>query len=220
MNTNDAVGTRLGQIMDESIRLARAAWKAALLYVVVLSGIGIVIDQMAESAGANFVFSIMSIALGYVLTVQLLRDGGLVSGNLPTGFGSYFGLSILSGLGIVLGMLVLVIPGLVLLVRWVPAYGYVMGEGDGITDGMGKAWRESAPHFWPIALALLVPVSINAAALAAYLFAGDEQGMVSLPLSALINIAISVVGVAITAIGMAAYSLLRDRSAQIAEIFE
>lgn len=219
MNVNDAVGTRLGQIMDESMRLARAAWKAVLLYVVVLSVVGIVIDQMEEAASANLLFSVTSVALGFLLTVQLLRDGGLAPSGLQAGFGSYFGLAIVSGLGMALGLLLLVIPGLILFVRWAPAYGYVMGEGTGITDGLGKAWQQSAPHFWPIALAMLVPVGFNLAALVAYALAGDDQGIVNMPLSAVANIALSVAGAAITAVGIAAYSLLRNRSDEIAEIF-
>jgi hypothetical protein len=219
MNANDAVGTRLGQLMDEAVRLAQAAWKAMLLYVVVLTGVGVWVDQLTDAGGANLMFSVATLALGFVLTVQLLRDGGVVQGALPAGFGSYFGLSLLSGFGMVLGVLLLVIPGIVLFVRWAPAYGYVMGEGCGISEGLGKAWENTRPHFWPIALALLVPVGVNLAASAVYFLGADELGLVSVPVSLAANLAISCAGAAITAIGIASYALLRDRSAQIAEVF-
>lgn len=219
MNANDAVGTRLGQIIDEAVRLARAAWQTGVLYVAVLSGVGVLIDQLDEVGNANLLFSVFSVALGFLLTVQLLLKGGLVQGAMSNGIGSYFGLSILSALGIIIGFLLLVVPGIVLFVRWLPAYGYVLGEGEGVTDGLGKAWAQTGPHFWPIALALLVPVGINIAALTGFVLGSDEAGMVSLPLSLLANTAISVAGLAITAIGIASYALLRDTSAQIAEVF-
>lgn len=127
MNANDAVGTRLGQIIDESVRLARSAWQTAVLYVAGLAGAGVLIDQLDEVGNANLLFSVFSVALGFLLTVQLLLKGGLVQGAMSNGIGSYFGLSILSALGIILGFLLLAVPGIVLFVRWLPAYGYVLG---------------------------------------------------------------------------------------------
>lgn len=219
MNADDAVGTRMGQIIDEAVRLARAAWKTVLLYVAVLGVVGVASDQMEEVSAANLAMSVLNLGLGYALTVQLLRDGGLVKGAMGAGFGSYFGLAILSSLGIALGVVLLVIPGLVLFVRWSPAYGFLLGEGAGVTDAMSTAWEKTGPHFWPIALAMLVPVVINLAAGAVYAIGSDEAGLVNLPLSIIANGAISCAGAAITAIGIAAYSLLHDRSAQMAEIF-
>lgn len=219
MNADDAVGTRMGQIIDEAVRLARAAWKTVLLYVVVLSVAGVAGDQIEELSAANIAMSVLTLGLGFALTVQLLRDGGLVKGAMGAGFGGYFGLAILSSLGIALGVVLLVIPGIVLFVRWSPAYGFLLGDGAGVTDAMGTAWDKTGPHFWPIALAMLVPVMINLGAGAVYAIGADEAGLVNLPLSIIANGAISCAGAAITAIGIAAYSLLHDRSAQMAEIF-
>jgi hypothetical protein len=222
MNANDSVGVRLGQIMDESVRLAQAAWPKGLLYVVVVTALGAFIDQQsgvnAGNAG-NLMFSVVSFALGYVLTISMLRDGGLVPNGLTGGFGSYFGASLLSGLGIGLGFLVLIIPGLVLLVRWAPAYGFVLGEGTGVSEGLSKAWEQTGAHFWPLALALLPPVAINLGAAAIYFLASNEDGFISMPMSLLANGITSTAGVAITAVGLAAYALLRDRRDELVDVF-
>lgn len=219
LDTNDAIGTRLGQIMDESTRLVRAAWLAALAYVVVLTGVGIVVDQMSELNASNLIFSVISIAMGYVLTVQLLREGGLVPSGLASGFGGYFGTSILSGLGIALGFLLVIIPGLVLFVRWSPAYGYVLGEGEGVTDALGKAWAATGAHFWPLLLAFLPAIALSIGGVVIYVLGSNEDGTMTLAASAFANLGITLGAVAITAVGIASYALLRDRGDALAEVF-
>lgn len=219
MNTNDTIGKRLGQIMDESTRLVRAAWLAALAYVVVLTGVGIFADQMSDLSASNFIFSVVSFVMGFVLTVQLLREGGLVPRGLAGGFGGYFGMSLLSGLGIALGIVLVIIPGLVLFVRWSSAYGYMLGEGDGVTEALGRAWEATGAHFWPLALAMLVPVAVNIGAAVSLILGSNEDGSISVPLSVLANGTISVAHVAITVVGVATFALLRDRGDALAEVF-
>ena len=219
MNTDDSVGTRLGQIMEESVRLGRTAWAAALLYVAVLTAAGVAIDQLSVTGSGDLLASILSFALGYVLTVGLLRGGGFSHDGSKRGFGSYFGLSLLSGLGIALGCLLLLIPGLVLFVRWSPAYGYLMAEDVGVWDSLVKAWEQTGAHFWPLALALLPPVALNIGALALYALGSDEQGATSVPVSLIANGIISVAGAGITVVGIAGYALLRDRGEELVEIF-
>jgi hypothetical protein len=219
MNTNDTIGKRLGQIMDESTRLARAAWLAALAYVVVLTGVGMFVDQTSDLSASNFIFSAISIAMGFVLTVQLLREGGLVPRGLAGGFGGYFGTSLLSGLGIVLGTLLLIIPGLVLFVRWSPAYGYVLGEGEGVTDALGKAWAATGAHFWPLLLAFLPAIALTIGGTVIYILGSNDDGTMTLAASAFANLAVTLGAAAITVVGIASYALLRDRGEALAEVF-
>ena len=217
LDVNDSIGLRLGLITEEALRLARAAWAAMLFYVAALVAIGMVGDQWTDVAGANFAFSVVSTIVGYALTISLLRQGGLT--QTTGGFGTYFGLSILVVLGIALGCVALLIPGLVLFVRWAPAYGFALGDEVGITEGMRLAWERSRGHFAPLAIALLLPVAANLVAVTIYTLASDEAGLIPLPVSAIANLVMSVAGAAITAIGIAAYALLRDRTDEIAEVF-
>lgn len=217
LDVNDSIGLRTGLITAEALRLARAAWVAMAGYVAALVAIGMGSDQWGDVAGANFAFSIVSTIAGYALTIALLRQGGLA--QTTAGFGTYFGLSILSVLGIAFGLVALVIPGLVLFVRWAPAYGFAMGEGSGVTEGMRLAWECTSGHFIPLAIALLLPVAANLVGITIYTIASDEAGVLPLPVSALTNLVMSLAGAAITAIGIAAYALLRDRTDEIAEVF-
>jgi hypothetical protein len=148
MNPDDSIGTRLGQIMEESARLGRAAWSTVLLYIAVLTGVGAVIDQMDDVSAANLGFTVVSFGLGFLLTVNLLRSGGFALAQRGGGFGSYFGLSLVGGLAMLLGLVLLVIPGAVLFVRWAPAYGYALCEGPGTRrrriSGRWR-WRSCCP---------------------------------------------------------------------------
>lgn len=219
MNADDSTGTRLGQIMDESMRLARAAMMAVIAYIGGLTVVGVIVDQMTDFAAGNLLFAVTSLALGFYLTMQLLQTGGLAPDGLRAKFGGYFGTSLLSGLAMIAGLLLLVIPGVVLFVRWSPVYGYVMAEGLGVSAGLRKAWDTTAPHFWPLLLAFMPPVALNLAAGGAYIFGTEETGLVPLPFAIIANGAMAIAGAGITVIGIAAYALGRDRSADMAEVF-
>jgi hypothetical protein len=217
LDVNDSIGLRTGLITAEALRLANAAWAATFGYVAALVAIGMVSDQWADVAGANFAFSLVSTIAGYALTIALLRQGGLA--QTTAGFGTYFGLSILMALGIGLGVVALVIPGLVLFVRWAPAYGFAMGEGVGIIEAMRLAWERTSGHFIPLAIALLLPVTANLVGITIYTIASDEAGVLPLPVSALTNLVMSLAGAAITAVTVAAYGLLGKRETMIEEVF-
>ncbi len=219
MNSNDSVGRRIGIITDASVNLMRAAWWAVAAYMGGLTVVGVVVDQSDDLGGSDIAFAVASLALGYFLTVQLLRSLAPGDGPLKGGFGSYFGLALLSGLGIIFGLVLLIIPGLVLFVRWAPAYGIALDEGRGVTESMSAAWERTRPHFWPIALALLVPVALNIGGGVLLVLAMNDQGTVSLPLSLLSNAIVTAGGASITAVGIAVHALLRDQHDAIAEIF-
>ena len=66
-----------------------------------------------------------------------------------------FGIALLSGLGILLGALLLVIPGLFLLVRWWVAVPIALDRNVGAVEAIRESWAMTADYWLPIAGLLL-----------------------------------------------------------------
>lgn len=220
MNIRDNVASRVGQIYAEAIRLTLAALPVTLIYLIVLTAGGVAVDQMVDFEAASLALSILMVALGYWLTVSMLREGGLAPNGLRSGFGTYFVLSFVSGIAIMLGLVVLIVPGLFLLVRWLPVYGYGLVEGEGAIEALGTSWNETEGHALPIFITVLAPSALWSLALVIYAIALDEYEIVEIVPSIAANLAFTIAGVTITAMGLAAYSLLRSSVGGLKEVFE
>ena len=78
---------------------------------------------------------------------------------------------LLMTIGILLGFIALIIPGLILLVRWYFAPTIVVVEDERGTDAIKRAWRLSSGHFWKIVGTVLL----------AGILAGIVATIISLP---------------------------------------
>ena len=221
MDTTSTVANRLDQIFEEAKRIASAAVPASFAYVAVLTALTTYVDMVGWESGGQILINIATLAAGYFLVVSMLRNSGLARDGLYGGFWTYFGIGLLTGIATLIGFLLLVVPGIILLARWAPVYGFGLVEGQGVTQAMSSAWEATEGHFWPIVAAYLIPMVIFAAGMVAYFFSFDEldagilAGLVGA--NALLNLA----AVAGTAVGLAIYSLLAPlRDAHLDEIFE
>ncbi len=215
------VTERTQAILREMQRLISAAPMEVGLYLAATAGLGILFDLngWAES-GANLVVNIATIALGYVMANAMLRNSGLAPEGLTAGFGTYFGISILTGLGTLVGLVLLVIPGIVLLVRWSPAIGYGLAGEVTANGALSASWHSTGPHFWPILVALLLPAASMIAGLLIYVapFSVDGQiGPFAIILGNVLMMASSVLG---GAIGIAVFGLLAAPRSELREVFD
>ncbi len=112
-------------------------------------------SQGAASALFELVLLVANIVGGYWLLKQLLAARGLLhtQGNR---FWPYLGMSILTGLGAIVGLILVIVPGIIVLIRWSAASGYVIGAGESVTDSMSTSWRATSGHSWAIFFAAIV----------------------------------------------------------------
>ena len=136
------------------------------------------------------------------------------------GFGTYFGLSFLTGIAIGAGFLLLIVPGLYLWARWAPAYGFALAEDMDVSTAMGESWDATRGHVVPILLAMLVPAAVSMAGALAFLLVVDEYAAVSWPLALGGNALVYLGSVLSTAVGLAVFSLLARSGGAKAEVFE
>ena len=131
-----------------------AAWAAAMI------GLSLAVDTTQigwDNPGAGtFAIAVLNLIAQYGLTKSILRDLTGQVADRPRFF-AYFGLGIVTTLGIVLGMIALIVPGLVLSVRWSLAVPILLSaDEEGVFASIGRSWRETGPHFWAIFLVFLM----------------------------------------------------------------
>ena len=210
----------VSEIMRRVTQILRLSSGAVLLFISIVSAATIVVDLTDPDSGwRNLLLNILSVIAGFLLMRAVVRDSGLTDGFVR-GFGAYFGLSILMGLALLLGFVCLIIPGLILLVRWQPAFAILMVEENAtVTGAMQEAWDMTAAEFWPLLASVLFGIVILGVALLVYV-SYDLGYAVPVEFSVVAgNILLTCVTVYFTVLGVAAYSLLRTKQPGLDEIF-
>jgi len=73
-------------------------------------------------------------------------DSSGAGGYRATGFGVVFGVCLLSNLGIILGLILLIVPGVFLAIRWFAAVPAVIGEDVSVTGALAESWSKTKDH--------------------------------------------------------------------------
>lgn len=131
-----------------------AAWLA-------MSGASIAIDRMGLGPGGDIFPSLVSTFAQFLLTSALLRRAGAHHAwGQPGRAAAFVVTGVVTGLAILFGTLLLILPGLYLYARWLVTMPLVIGEGCGVREAMRRSWRSMAGRVGPAMLAvaaLLVP---------------------------------------------------------------
>lgn len=173
-------------------------------------------DDTLESALFDLASAVLSVVGTYLLLTRLLAARGRFEPG-STRFWHYLGMAILSAIAIGLGFLLLIVPGVILLVRWSASSGFLIGSRQGVTTSLGSSWAATKGHGWSIFLASIVLLAALVVALviggAIGELAGDQVGGV---LSAFIEAA---TGGLFAAFGIAVYCRVHDDARRIGEVF-
>lgn len=165
---------KIGAIIDKTLAVLERAAAPALIFVVVLTAINGTIDYFTWDAApmSQLAATPLRIAIGVFFSFQLLKimvdKTGLNSRGDADVFLPYFGLSVLYGLAVILGLMLLVIPALFLVARWCLAQPLVVAQGRGVMKAFGESWERTSGNDFPIIVAVLlfflVPMAISIAA--------------------------------------------------------
>jgi hypothetical protein len=183
-----------------------------------LSVLGIAGDLYNPEALTSLPITIAGAVAQFVIIRQALDRMGLVRRSRQA-VGAYIGVSILANIGIILGMLLLVIPGVVLAIRWSIAAPIVLAEEQGAGDSLSDSWARTKEHAMSILVAYLVPLGLLAASLVVYAM-GDPES-VEIPLmTALIGNVCSNAFLAMSSLmSVAIYSAVTHAPDRLEEIF-
>ncbi len=169
-------------------------------------------------------YNIVNFVVYFFVVRAVIRNEGLGRENAG-GFGTYFGVSILSGLGIVLGYLLLIVPGIVLSVRWFLAYVIAVVEDRGVTGSLSESWEVTEGNSWPIFLTGLlmflpfIAILILVEVIFEFNLSYEVQDAIYYAGLAIMNAAFSATGVATLVMGVAVYRMLARAGEDVAGVF-
>ncbi|MDE2596345.1 MAG: glycerophosphoryl diester phosphodiesterase membrane domain-containing protein [Sphingomonadales bacterium] len=193
--------------------------------VAAVQAVVLALNETFVPSGARTGLSlVVSIFIGYhVLEAVLEQEGLLHDTGSGRRYGSYIGASILSGLGMILGMLLLILPGVLLMARWSVALPFIIGEGCTATEGMSKSWEATRGSTWSILAMYLIfgvlfLVVIGVIGFGAFTAArgGEEPGFL---FNLGTNFASGLIGMGSTALSVAIYHLISGPRERLSDIF-
>jgi hypothetical protein len=224
-------------IFGELAALLSDAWREVALYTLVVGGLAAIgiVAGLTEPASeifdfgfnidsndppATVLFDVAALIVGFVANYLLLKRYLALRGRVASErnrFWPYLGMAILSAFALVFGLILLVVPGIILLVRWSAASGYVIGAGQGVTESLTSSWNATEGRGWPIFFAGLV-LFLGIIVMAAVV--GGISGAISL--SSVDTVAAFVeaaYGAIFAGFGIAVYCLVQDDTQQLSEVF-
>jgi membrane-anchored glycerophosphoryl diester phosphodiesterase (GDPDase) len=160
---------KIGAIIDKALAVLERSAMPALIFLVTLTAVNCVIDYFTWDAAplSQLAVTPLRIVIGVFFSYNLLKvmiaRTGLRSRGEGDVFLAYFGLTILYGLAVVVGLILLVIPALFLMARWSLAQPLVVARGDGVMKAFGQSWERTSGNDFPIIIAVLVLVMIPTA---------------------------------------------------------
>lgn len=238
-------------ILGQTVDVIGAAGRAVLIYVVVLglfngigglAGLAEMDDNIfsvgirsgvlnAETLGlAATLYQLLGLVLYVVAAFFLLRQMLEQIGRPARGGNllSYVAMSVLAMIGLMIGFVLLIIPALILLVRWSAANGFLLSGDKGITGALGASWEATDGHGLSIFgaglvlwIALIVLSSIVVGTVAATGLAASGG------FSPLFGVAMTVSGLieafnnaASFAFSIAVFHLVAPADTSVADVFE
>ena len=150
-------GARLdiGRVLGLSFQNIGQWWGKALILMIAYTVIGTLVDLNLGIRG-TFLANIMSFVIGVIATHAALtmRYGFNYNGKLR--FAAAFGLGLLTGLAIIVGMIVLIVPGVILSIWWAVALPALMREDLGVSEAMERSKDLTEGNRWRVFGLILV----------------------------------------------------------------
>lgn len=167
---------RLGDTINQTSQMLRQHAGAFALPVLVYGAVGTAIDTDAlmRPNGTQipfFVIDLVTVLVQLWVTGQVLRLLGCKPQAVGKCYATAFGASLLSGLAIVIGLILLLLPGLYLVGRWSLIFPVIMNERTGVIDSMRRSLDLTAQTWGSALVCIIVPTALGFTPLLAPAFA-------------------------------------------------
>ena len=203
---------KIGAIIDKTLGVLERSAVPALIYFAALSVVNGAITYFTlpmiaplQTLAIQLLQMVVSIVAGYLLLDAMLRKTGLFSRKGEDAFLTFFGLSLLSGIAVSIGMILLIIPGLFLIARWSIAQPLVVARGDGVMKALGESWERTRGNEFQILIAMLALLILFLAIVLSARFLFERTDVIGIVVGQLGTSAMSAVGLAM---GVALFGLI------------
>ncbi|MEO1729945.1 MAG: hypothetical protein AAFR64_04335 [Pseudomonadota bacterium] len=217
------------QLIAEQKSIAARSWVYVFGFLVLSVVPYVVLDLFwYEETTPFFAVSFLSILLNFGFLHFLLKDNFLYENGLQAGIFSFIGLSFLHTVPVILGWILLFLPGAYLALRWLPAFARLFASEDGVMASLGWSWEHTSGIVGALAGAFAGPVVLYAISICALVFQGfylevapnADFETVFTSTTIISNVAMSAGLAWYTILGVAVYSLISGQSRRIERTFE
>ncbi len=233
---NDTVN--LSSLLNATVEEIKANGRVILIYLAIMVGVtgglaagvgatAFTFDLWGASGGdslaAQSAFAIVA-GLGFFVVyvvAQYWLLAGMVHRSTSPGFDAllpYIGIYILMGIAILFGLLLFIVPGIMLAVRWLTLLPTVIARDGPAMESFGVSSDMSEGRGWSIfgAYVILVILSLVLSSITAGV--GMIFGAIAMAVLDAANSALSAIVFAALSVG--AYRLMRDDKDELTEVFE
>jgi hypothetical protein len=178
-------------ILRRTFAMLRTDMTLAFVVLLALAVPMTLLDAYAPTSGAGFAYvgGVIAVFAQFMVTSRLLRRAGLMRAEGQAGRGaSFFVALLLTGVGIAIGFLLLVLPGIYLWARWSLVAPLVIGEGAGVSDAISESWARTQGLVAPVASALVLINACVLGSIAISLYLYPTEGLVPPPIAAAANL--------------------------------
>lgn len=151
-------GARSEQLLRSAAVLTGKAWVGAFLILLVYVCLNFLLERLFGDYWIYFaIFMALSFMLNAVFVWLLLRQIGIpLAGPPATMLIQGTAASFLITIGILMGFILLILPGIYLMIRWFMTVPIVMVEGGGISSAARHSAEYAKGRFWPLCAALIL----------------------------------------------------------------
>ncbi len=228
----------LSSLLSATVDEIQANSRAVLIYLAIMVGVGGALQLLLGGATLNF-FDLQSIAswssaalgsaavIGGLVSLFVLVASSywllaaMIGRTVTPGFDAilpFAGIWLLSLIAIGFGFLLLVIPGLILITRWVTLLPVVIARDTPAMDSFSASWAMSSGNGWPIFGAYVIfyiALLVVSGVLGGFNYFGGSMGGIVIE-----SLASALSTIGYTALSVGAYRLMRDDKKELTQIFE
>lgn len=214
----------VGSLISETMELVQDNFRAVLIAIAILTVCGGITDYAEVLSGSAVVgivsqiaFMLFGFVVQYLLLEVFLKQVGMLTAGQGRPILAYVGLIIVMFLGTTLGMLLLIVPGVILAVRWSLAGPLLICEKGTVVEAIAKSWDITKGYTVTLLLTmLLVFIPIFVLLFGAILLLG-ESSLISIIIAQLVGNVSTVAGAVFP---VAALDILYSRRGRMTAVFE
>lgn len=216
---------KVGRILEVTFDVVERNAVAAVVFIVALvivngaiTYFGADYSSFVQEMGKQFITALIGIVAAFLLVTSMLRTAGFLRGAPDDLFLPYVGLSILAGIGVIIGLILIIFPGLYLMARWSIAPAVLLSQRKGVIDSMKESWERTGGSEFAIILVVVILVVLQVGVGFAVTSSFDPASIVGIAIAQVVGNGLSVVS---AAMGVGLYKLLvADRDGGVGKTFD